>query len=235
MRSRARTIRRPSKRPLITALSACTSPLQEPVLPRMNFRHSIRPLSTIPSATSVPHDLSSPDNTISGPRKTSRTRFLLRRGFLVSVFVPASGHHLARTIGAILRPGRLCSERRGETARLCRRAAPRCSRKVLYRLRRNALTPTMGAKKARPMNSLGPHPLFSAAEIRRESIAHPSVHDALDSVNRGRETRERRPARFRCSPPDALIRPGLASFDPDKWVLVPGAECEQRSAHSIHI
>jgi hypothetical protein len=64
----------------------------------------------IPSATSVPHDLSSPDNTISGPRKTSRTRFLLRRGFVVSVFVPASGHHFALTIGGMLRPGRLYCE-----------------------------------------------------------------------------------------------------------------------------
>src|SRR5690242_10745098 len=87
---------RPSKRPPMTALSACTSPLQEPVLPRIKLRHSIRLLSMIPSATRVPHDLSSPDNTISGPRKTSRTRFLLRRGFLVPVLAAASGHHLAR-------------------------------------------------------------------------------------------------------------------------------------------
>src|ERR1051326_1633747 len=98
----ARTMRRPSNRPLIIALSACTSPLQEPALPRMNFRHSIRPLSTIPSATSVSHDLSSPDNTISGPRKTSRARFLLRRGLLLPVLVPPNSHHLARPMGVVL-------------------------------------------------------------------------------------------------------------------------------------
>jgi hypothetical protein len=91
-------MRRPSNRPLMTALSVCTSPLQQPALPRINFRHSIRLLSRIPSATSVSHDLSSPDNTISGPRKTSRIRFLLRRGLLTPVLVPASDHHLARTM-----------------------------------------------------------------------------------------------------------------------------------------
>src|SRR5438270_13688911 len=103
-------MRRPSKRPLITALSACTSPLQDPVLPRINFRHSMRLPSTIPSATSVPHDLSSPDNTISGPRKTSRTLFPRRRGLLMPLLVPDNGHHLARTIEDMLRPGRLYSE-----------------------------------------------------------------------------------------------------------------------------
>src|SRR5204863_1921395 len=103
-------MRRPSKRPLMTALSASTSPLQDPVLPRINSRHSIRLPSTIPSVTSVPHDLSSPDNTISGPRKTSRTLFPRRRGFLMPLLVPANGHHLTRTIEVMLRPGRLYSE-----------------------------------------------------------------------------------------------------------------------------
>src|ERR1043166_6955965 len=120
----ARTMRRPSNRPLIIALSACTSPLQEPALPRMNFRHSIRPLSTIPSATSVSHDLSSPDNTISGPRKTSRARFLLRRGFLLPVLIPANGHHLARPMGVILDQNPQCSEQRGKMAGRCRQAIP---------------------------------------------------------------------------------------------------------------
>src|SRR5205823_15041828 len=87
----------------MTALSACTSPLQDPVLPRINFRHSIRLPSTIPSATSVPHDLSSPDNTISGPRKTSRTLFPRHRGLLMPLLLPASGHHLSRTIEVMLR------------------------------------------------------------------------------------------------------------------------------------
>src|ERR1051326_4034961 len=103
-------MRRPSKRPLITALSACTSPLQDPALPRINFRHSMRVPSMIPSATSVPHDLSSPDNTISGPRKTSRTLFPPRRGFLMPLLVPDNGHHLARIIKVMLRPGRLSPE-----------------------------------------------------------------------------------------------------------------------------
>src|SRR5204863_9167249 len=108
-------MRRPSKRPLMTALSACTSPLQDPVLPRINVRHSIRLPSTIPSATSVPHDLSSPDNTISGPRKTSRTLFPRRRGFLKLLLVPTSGHHLSRTIEVML-PGRLYSHQRRSRA-----------------------------------------------------------------------------------------------------------------------
>src|SRR5205823_8811944 len=104
----------------MTALSACTSPLQDPVLPRINFRHSIRLPSTIPSATSVPHDLSSPDNTISGPRKTSRTLFPRRRGLLMPLLLPASGHHLSRTIEVMLRSEEHTSELQSLAYLVCR-------------------------------------------------------------------------------------------------------------------
>lgn len=75
------------------------------------------------------------------------------------------------------------------------------------------------------MNSLGSHPRFSAGEITRESIAHPSVQpfsdDAVDSVDRGRKTRSAGPRAssiFQFA--DVLIGPGWTSFDSGKWVLV---------------
>src|SRR5207248_4916225 len=112
-------MRWPSKRPLITAVSACTTPLQKPALRRMNFRHSIRRLSTVPSATSVSHDVSSPDNIISGPRNTLRARFLRRGAFISPAFLPINGHHLARIMESISDQDCLYSGQRSKRGTAC--------------------------------------------------------------------------------------------------------------------
>src|SRR5437764_11589464 len=158
-------MRRPSKQPLMTALSACTSPLQDPVLPRIKFRHSIRLPSTIPSATNVPHDLSSPDNTISGPRKTSRTLFPRRRGLLMPLLLPASGHHLSRTIEVML-PGCLYSQQQ-RRRRAVVDAPHALHAKVVYKLRWNGPMRTRCAEKLILSINKDASALFLLANKRR--------------------------------------------------------------------
>src|SRR5436305_7155090 len=172
-------MRRPSKRPLMTALSACTSPLQDPVLPRINSRHSIRLPSTIPSATSVPHDLSSPDNTISGPRKTSRTLLPRRRGLLMPLLAPANDHHLARTIEVMLRPAASLLPAATQRAPLwTRRTALHA--KVVYRLRRNGPMRTRCAEKLILSISKYASALFLLTNNRRIVEASTAYRQALE-------------------------------------------------------